>query len=284
VTKLAVRTISVVIIVPLLFILILLAPWYHYVAFNIVCVVVSIFGAYETANFFAKHGMPSDALFTPVLGGLLPLAAFLEVSGAAPAGLALGVLVFAVAALLVREVWHSNTSEFSRILPRVAASITILLYPGLFVTYVVRISGLHGGGITLVIFLLIVFANDVFAYLIGMFFGESSRGVVPISPNKSVVGFAGGMTASILMAAGCGLLFPEVFGGSMLLALGEGLGVGIFTILGDLVESAFKRSSALKDSGTIVPGRGGILDSIDSVLFASPVCYYLFMLAAAAQR
>ncbi|HUZ16868.1 MAG TPA: phosphatidate cytidylyltransferase [Spirochaetia bacterium] len=283
-TKLAVRTISVVIIVPLLFTVILLAPWYHYLAFNIVCMVISIVGAYETANFFAQRGMPTDALFTPVLGGLLPLAAFLEVSGAAPAGLVLGVLVFAVAGLLVREVWHSDTAEFARILPRVAASITVLLYPGLFVTYVVRITGLPDGGLTLVVFLLIVFANDVFAYLVGMFLGASSRGVVPISPNKSIAGFAGGMTASILMAVGCGLLFPGVFDGSMLLAVGEGLGIGAFTILGDLVESALKRSSALKDSGTIVPGRGGILDSIDSVLFASPLCYYLFALAAAAQR
>jgi phosphatidate cytidylyltransferase len=58
-----------------------------------------------------------------------------------------------------------------------------------------------------------------------------------------------------------------------------GLIVGVSVIMGDLIESALKRSATSKDSGSLIPGRGGVLDSIDSVLYAAPVFYYLFRYA-----
>lgn len=283
-TKLATRTITVLVLVPLIFAIILLAPWYHYLAINLLCILASVLGAFETANFLSVRGLPSDPVFAPALGGLLPLAAYLEVSGVAPTGLLMGVLIFAVSLILVREVAVRNEATFEQILPRIASSLTILLYPGLFLTYIVRITNLSRGGLSLVVFLLVVFANDVAAYLAGSLWGRTSRGILPISPNKSVVGFAGGLAASLLMAVGCFFLFPAVFGGSLLLSLAVGIGIGVLTILGDLVESAMKRSSSLKDSGTIIPGRGGILDSIDSVVFSGPLCFYLFSLASGAAK
>lgn len=281
-TKLATRTITVVVLVPLIFAIILLAPWYHYLAINLVCILASVLGALETANFLSVRGLPLEPALAAVLGGLLPLATYLEVSGVAPAGLLMGVLIIAISLILVREVVAGSQAKFERILPRIAASVTTILYPGLFLTYIVRITNLALGGLSLVVFLLVVFANDVAAYLAGSLWGRGSRGVLPISPNKSLVGFVSGLAAALLMAVGCFLVFPAVFGGSLLLALAIGLGIGILTILGDLVESAMKRSSSLKDSGTVVPGRGGILDSIDSVVFASPLCFYLFSLASGA--
>lgn len=269
----------VVVLVPAIFSAILLLPWFHHLAINAICIGVSILGAYETAHLFSARGIPSNGGLFPVVGGLLPLVTYFEVSGLLPSGLLIPVLVTAIGVILAREVLVSKMDEFPKVLPRIASSITVLVYPGLFLTYVVRFSSLSSAGISLMIFLLIVFANDILAYLVGSLLGKGTRGFLPVSPNKSIVGFIGGMAGSVLFAYLGWLFFPAVFADNLLLALGVGLGVGFLTIVGDLIESALKRSSNLKDSGAVIPGRGGVLDSIDSILFASPFCFYLLSIA-----
>lgn len=269
----------VIVLVPAVFSIILLLPWLHHLAVNAVCIAVSILGAFETARFFSARGFGANGGWFPLAGGLLPLATYFEVSGLLPAGIVMPTLLVVVAAILAREAFLTSTDEFPRVLPRVAASIAVVIYPGLFLSYVIRFSSLKEAGLSLVVFLLIVFANDILAYLVGSTWGKGSRGFLAVSPNKSVAGFLGGMTGSILFAFLSWLLFPGVFSGNILIALGIGVGVGILTIVGDLIESAMKRSSNLKDSGTVIPGRGGLLDSVDSILFASPLCYYLLLLA-----
>jgi phosphatidate cytidylyltransferase len=275
VTKLATRTLLVIVLVPILFALILAMPWYHHLVIDLVCVLFSVLGAYETSNFFAVRGYPSTPALTPVLGGMLPAAAYLEVAGLLPGGALIGFMVLGVSLILLREVFHTGTSEFADILPRIGVGVTVLVYPGLFLSYVVRFSGLALPAASLIIYLVIVFANDILAYLIGSAWGKTSRGILPISPNKSLIGFIGGLAGAIVIALVSWIVVPDVFGGSAALALFVGLGVGVLTILGDLIESAMKRSASLKDSGTLMPGRGGILDSIDSILFAAPCCFYL---------
>ncbi len=277
--SLVTRTITVLILVPVVFAVILLMPWLHHLAINLICIVVSTLGAFETAHFFASRGLPVNGKLFPMAGGLLPLITYLEVAGFVPSGTILPCLVAIVAIILAREIFVSRAADFEKILPRIASSVAVVIYPGLFLSYVVRFSSLNTGGMTLVVFLLIVFANDVVAYLAGSFLGSGSRGLLPVSPNKSLVGFVGGLLGALLFAYLCWLVFPSVFAGSLALALGIGAGVGILTIIGDLIESAMKRSSGLKDSGAIIPGRGGVLDSIDSILFASPLCYYLLVVA-----
>jgi phosphatidate cytidylyltransferase len=97
----------------------------------------------------------------------------------------------------------------------------------------------------------------------------------PVSPNKSAVGFACGLSGAAATAVLCRALFPEFLPTSYPGAVAFGLAIGVLTILGDLVESALKRSSGVKDSSSLIPGRGGVLDSIDSWLLAAPA-YYLF--------
>ena len=70
----------------------------------------------------------------------------------------------------------------------------------------------------------------------------------------------------------------ELFGDSLALAIVCGIAVGAATIIGDLFESVLKRSAGVKDSGILVPGRGGVLDSVDSVAVAAPVFYLLILL------
>jgi phosphatidate cytidylyltransferase len=155
----------------------------------------------------------------------------------------------------------------------------VLIYPGLFMSWIIKLSLWPRAEIFILTFLLIVFANDSLAWTAGMLFGKGNRGIVPVSPNKSIAGFIGGLTASALVGAGAVLFFPEVFPLRRFPALPSGIALGLISgiagSLGDLGESAMKRSSGIKDSGFLIPGRGGILDSIDSLALAAPVFYML---------
>ncbi len=131
-----------------------------------------------------------------------------------------------------------------------------------FDTWVEGIS--HYRGWDVVAFLTCIWANDIFAYLGGRIFGKklTKRGLAPtISPNKSWEGaFIGAVGAASM---GWFWLGNE---GALL-----GLLIGILSTLGDLVQSALKRRADVKDSGTLLPGHGGILDRFDGLLFAAPV-------------
>lgn len=115
----------------------------------------------------------------------------------------------------------------------------------------------------------IIWINDSFAFLVGKNFG--SRKLFPsVSPRKTVEGFLGGLTFSLLAAF---LISKLNFDFSVLDWLVIGLIVSVIGTIGDLVESKFKRQAKIKDSGTIMPGHGGILDRLDSLLFAAPFVY-----------
>jgi phosphatidate cytidylyltransferase len=95
-----------------------------------------------------------------------------------------------------------------------------------------------------------------------------------VSPNKTLVGFIGGFLGALALGYLYVAAVPDLLGRA---SLSHGiffLVIAVFGNLGDLLESALKRSAALKDSGSIIPGRGGVLDSIDSLLFSAPVYYY----------
>lgn len=114
-------------------------------------------------------------------------------------------------------------------------------------------------------FLWMVWANDTGAYLVGKPLGRHK--LWPrVSPGKSWEGFLGGLLAAALVAG-------AVFGWSMM-ALGAA--VGALATAGDLTQSAWKRRLGIKDSGTLIPGHGGILDRFDGFVYAAPV-YWLFM-------
>jgi phosphatidate cytidylyltransferase len=94
-----------------------------------------------------------------------------------------------------------------------------------------------------------------------------------ISPKKTVEGAVGGIAATVLVAAlGSGALWPRL---PVVTAVWVGALLAVVGMLGDLAESAIKRAADVKDSGTIIPGHGGVLDRLDSVIFGCPVLYAL---------
>ena len=128
---------------------------------------------------------------------------------------------------------------------------------------------------TLEVFMLfvLIWSSDTFAYLTGKFFGKHKM-APKISPKKTWEGFAGGVVLTLVLGFFVEQYFPELRGNWMIV----GLLVSILAPLGDLVESQLKRSFAVKDSGNIIPGHGGVLDRLDSFIICAPVVYLYFIL------
>lgn len=140
-------------------------------------------------------------------------------------------------------------------------------------TTVLACSVLHGqeqGAYKLLFALFLVFAADVGAYLAGRNFGR--RKLAPaISPGKTLEGALGGVALCGLWAMVAGVWVFQLQGAQALAFILLCVVVAAFSVAGDLLESAFKRVADVKDSGTLLPGHGGVLDRIDSVLAALPL-------------
>lgn len=121
---------------------------------------------------------------------------------------------------------------------------------------------------------IMVWINDTFAFIVGSTMGRHK--LLPrISPNKTWEGFIGGMIFTILGAYVLAYFFPEMtFSNWVVFAFI----VSFFGVLGDLIESMFKRQAGVKDSGNIIPGHGGILDRMDSVIFAAPFIFIYLLI------
>lgn len=113
-------------------------------------------------------------------------------------------------------------------------------------------------------------ASDSFAYFVGCSLGKH-RLCPDISPKKSIEGFIGGIIGAIILCNIVGYYFAF----SYLFCTVAGALIAIIGTLGDLVESSIKRYAGIKDSGTLIPGHGGVWDRFDSLLFTAPLVYYL---------
>lgn len=133
--------------------------------------------------------------------------------------------------------------------------------------------GLYNPQIIISIFILI-WTNDTFAYIVGKSIGKNKL-FEKISPKKTIEGFVGGIVFSVI----AGILISKYYiGGSLLIWTISPVIISIFSTLGDLIESKFKRIAAVKDSGKIMPGHGGILDRLDSIIFVAPFVYLFYQI------
>ena len=167
-----------------------------------------------------------------------------------------------------------QTEALSSIFSFDSKAILGLVYVGLLPWFAVHLCDLKQGSVCLISLLSIVFFGDIFAYFFGTLWGRTK--VLPsISPKKTIAGAVGGLLGSAL-AAGVSSIFLN--GAPLWAWILTGIIVGFVGQMGDFSESLFKRVAHVKDSGSIMPGHGGILDRIDGVLFAAPVFYVLGLL------
>jgi phosphatidate cytidylyltransferase len=268
---------------PLAAALIIFLPQYRHGA-AVVAILVLVGGcALEMAMFFRAKGIAASPLLSIALGLALPLGAYLGEllsRGEAIEGACLGlVLMFGLAleASFSRFAF-SKAEEIQDVLPRACALSFAAIYPGLFGAFVILIATEPRYATeSLLCFCILAFGNDSLAWLVGMTLGRR-RNIIAVSPNKSIAGFIGGICGSIGLTFASSALFPQAMRGRWWEELALGLVVGAAVIVGDLFESALKRSAGIKDSGSAVPGRGGFLDTFDSLLFAAPAFYGLSLL------
>ncbi len=147
-------------------------------------------------------------------------------------------------------------------------------YVGFLGSHLVHLFTLPKGNFWLILLVCITAGSDTGAYISGKRFGKHKLSP-NISPNKTIEGAVGGVAAALVLAVVFGLwLLPEVNPLWIAVISLPLAGVGI---AGDLFESVIKRGTNTKDSGTILQGHGGILDRMDSILFAGPLLYYLLV-------
>jgi len=179
-------------------------------------------------------------------------------------------LLFIVIALFSLILMQFKRRENSGVIVDISTTIFGILYVSWFFSFLIKIRYLEGGLGFLTALLLITKLGDIGAYLVGSRWGKKL--LLPhISPKKTVEGSLGGLVFSVLGGLACKPFLP--FGYGQLLFISVGLGV--LGQLGDLSESLLKRDCQVKDSGSIFPGMGGVLDEIDSLLFTAPVFYFI---------
>ncbi|MGE4520572.1 MAG: phosphatidate cytidylyltransferase [Desulfobacteraceae bacterium] len=258
------RWITALVALPLLILLILKGGAF---LFSVLLFAVSCIGFYEWQKITGlNHYSLEKVKNIPFI--LIPVLYFFSFYSPSSHILA-GMLSAGVILFVLLKTFDGTESHFR-------GSIYILtgfIYTSFFLSFASRImaeTGPKG-----VFFLLIaVFASDTGAFYAGRKFGKNKL-MENVSPKKTIEGFAGGFALSVFAAFVCRFLFFHEL--PVLNTLYCGLAAGALVPLGDLFESMTKRVFNVKDSGTILPGHGGILDRVDGLLFAVPVFYILYI-------
>jgi len=282
----ATRLTLVVITVPLLFAIALFVPWMNHAPIALLSLVFTIGSSIELRRMVEPSAEKRRTYVAVLLGGIPSIVVFFARLALPEQSLAvtwLGslsivlVLSFIIMSIPIALPVKSETIKTS--MQRASANALYLVYPGTLSTAIIVILGTpKGAGFLLVWFALIVFGNDSLAWLAGVTLGKR-RGIFAVSPNKSLEGLIAGIAGSVGFAFSGPFLFPSVVPRNWALLAVLGFACGGFVVIGDLFESALKRAAGVKDSGSIVPGRGGILDSFDSLLVTAPIFSGILALA-----
>ena len=242
--------------------------WSHAYVFDAAIALIAALALYEFLILGRRKGY--------VLPVPLCIALMLFVVGAfvlEPISVEMGVFL----TLLIVPAWYVVSSAgLDDALPSSAIAILATLYVGMLGGSLIRLRNDFASGWKLVFFLLlVVWLGDAGAYYVGKNLGK--RKLSPrISPKKTVEGLAGGVAVSMITAVVCHLTFFKEM--PLLHAVISGAVLSVAGVIGDLAESMWKRSAAVKDSGTLIPGHGGFLDRFDSIFFTAPILYSYWFL------
>lgn len=206
----------------------------------------------------------------PLAGAALPLLFYLRSAALTSFAIATVLLTVSIYILFSFRDIRSAAAE-------AALLFFGMLYIPYLLGYLVLLRNQPQGVGWIMVVLLIVMSGDSAAYFIGCSFGRHKL-YPAVSPNKSVEGALAGLGGSVAGALFGSYLFLQDV--SALVIVIAALLIGVLGQVGDLFESLLKRSFGVKDSGVIIPGHGGILDRLDSILYAAPAAYYYLLFVA----
>jgi len=174
--------------------------------------------------------------------------------------------------LLLQMVFHRKSFTLSDI----AVTVLGIVYIPFLLSFIFQVRFMENGFEYVWLIFVATFSTDICAYFIGKFFGRNK--IIPkISPNKTVEGAIGGAVGSVVFTTLYGILYMNGYEGLNIEVyhyIALGIISGIISQLGDWSASAIKRNVGIKDFGHIIPGHGGLLDRIDSLLFVAPAVYF----------
>jgi phosphatidate cytidylyltransferase len=267
------RALTAIVLIPLVLLIDFLGPHWQWV-FTLVTALVAVLAGWEYLSLSQQKGASPSRLAVVIAIAALFAANFQWPDQTAPI-----VGILSLSLLLV----CTFSSPIPRVLPDASNAVFCLLYAGFTL---ISLPALHAqpNGPSLVVFLLcVVWAGDIAALYIGRPFGRHKLAPT-LSPNKTWEGSIASVAGSLLAAGGL-LGISQYLAGWNSVALSYAdevwwywlilaVIVNIAAQVGDLAESALKRSAGVKDSGTLLPGHGGILDRIDALLLAAPTLWY----------
>jgi phosphatidate cytidylyltransferase len=199
-------------------------------------------------------------------------ASFLMVAGAWGGGVQ-GLAAGLAAGFALTFVWAVFAGKVEGAGSQLSGGVLLLLYPVWSLAHLILYLDSGSGRRALLFLLLCVWICDSAAYYVGSTLGR--RKLAPeISPNKTVAGAVGGVLGAAV--ASIALKMFSVVPWSIPFALGAGLCIALLAQVGDLAESMLKRDAGVKDSGSLIPGHGGMMDRVDALLFTVPVFYYIW--------
>ena len=179
-------------------------------------------------------------------------------------------------AIVVSLIWLLFRSPREQAFTNWAWTIAGILYIGWMLSYWVELRSLEAGKELVFWAMFTTFASDTSAFFIGKAWGKHAL-APSISPGKTWEGAIGGLLASIIASLILRTIFPLPFSYWQIALLG--CIISLFAQLGDLAESLLKRNTGVKDAGKLIPGHGGIIDRIDSLIFTGVIVYYCVVLA-----
>jgi phosphatidate cytidylyltransferase len=189
------------------------------------------------------------------------------------------IAALVIVELLIQLFTRAKDENFSEALPAAAARVFGVLYVAVLGGYIIAIRAIESPEIPrlapklLTLFFIIIFAGDTGAYYTGRAMGRK-RLAPSVSPGKTVEGAIGGLLGGLAAALIAHFtFFPEL---KIVHAVPLSLVMGVLGGAGDLCESILKRGARAKDAGSLIPGHGGLLDRLDSMLFNAPLLYYFY--------
>jgi phosphatidate cytidylyltransferase len=242
--------------------------------FALVVIIITAVALYEFFTLIQKKGILIYKYFGVALGIIIPLTVYNQFE------LTKGwELAFIVAACLILFLLQFIRRDSSQAIVGVSTTLFGVLYISWFFSFVIKLKLINDGvipdGAKILAFLLLVTKmGDIGAYFIGSRFGKHH--LIPrISPKKSVEGAIGGFACSIITSLLCRSFMPGIEVHHFIIL---GFLLGFLAQVGDLSESLIKRDCQVKDASNLLPGLGGMLDVVDSILFTAPILYFYIKL------
>ncbi len=249
------------IMVPPVLLLIILGPPS---ILHLMVLVATFFGLREYYNLILPHSGWVERIVGIGLGLILSiLSSFRAIEAVS--------LLFVIVLLALSVLFMAISEDLSSGISKMGMTLFGILFIGFLLAYVSLIRNMPNGRLWVLFLIATVWAGDISALLIGSFLGRHKL-YPKISPNKTFEGLGGAIVGTVIIALAFAMvLLPRLeIGICIFLAIG----IAILGQLGDFTESMLKRGAHVKDSGTLIPGHGGMLDRLDSFLFSAPFLHY----------